>query len=154
MPAAPRDWAVPFLEQAKADLAAAEFLASQGAHHHPSTLCMLIQMVFEKLAKAALRRGGEPIKNIHEVLGKFLPTLKAKPSLTPPTFTSAVERFILDLEQATPQIANKTGGEMLEYPWEDASRRVCWPARDLSLARQVASPADLTAAACLKCAGD
>lgn len=45
---APRDWADPFLEQAREDLKAA--WAVQSAQS-ASTLCMLLQMVFEKLAK-------------------------------------------------------------------------------------------------------
>jgi HEPN domain-containing protein len=152
MEAAARDWAKPFLKQAKADLAAAEFVANGCAHLHPSTLCMLLQMVFEKLAKAAIAQGGTKPPKQHPVLSKFLPSLKASPSL-PASFTAEVEAFILQLESATPAVV-KGHGERLEYPWEDAAGRVYWPARDLTLAKTVANPSDLTAVACLKCAHD
>ncbi len=52
--ATPSDWANGYLQQALADMRAAERL--QG--HEPSVLAMLIQMVLEKLGKAALLRAG------------------------------------------------------------------------------------------------
>jgi hypothetical protein len=48
-----RDWADPFLEQARADLRAAQ---AAYAAQCESTFCMLLQMTFEKLAKAAFAR--------------------------------------------------------------------------------------------------
>ena len=46
----PRDWANPFLEQAREDLRAAEAAYNATCE---STFCMLLQMTYEKLAKAA-----------------------------------------------------------------------------------------------------
>ena len=43
MPLVPRDWADPFLEQAREDLKAAWALANQ-SDPVPATLCMLIQI--------------------------------------------------------------------------------------------------------------
>ena len=45
----PRDWADPFLQQAREDLRAAQVAYSAACE---STFCMLLQMTFEKLAKA------------------------------------------------------------------------------------------------------
>lgn len=54
--ASEREWAGAYLEQARADLGAANALAASGVA--PSCLAMLLQMVFEKLGKAALLRTG------------------------------------------------------------------------------------------------
>jgi hypothetical protein len=68
MPVA-RDWADPFLEQAREDLRAAE--AAYDAHCE-SSFCMLLQMAYEKLAKAAFaRKGNVPIK-VHEGASRLL----------------------------------------------------------------------------------
>jgi hypothetical protein len=48
------EWGDAFLAQARADFAAADAVATSGIA--PSWLAMLLQMVFEKLAKAALLR--------------------------------------------------------------------------------------------------
>ena len=58
--AADRDWALGFLEQARADLAAVRVLSSRNAFttEQASVLAMLRQMAFEKFAKAALLRSG------------------------------------------------------------------------------------------------
>jgi hypothetical protein len=47
-----REWADAYLAQAKSDLEGARALSAAA----PSTLAMLVQMVFEKFAKAALLR--------------------------------------------------------------------------------------------------
>jgi HEPN domain-containing protein len=46
-----REWTNAYLAQAHEALEAAKVLAEKGI---PSAFCMLLQMVFEKLAKAAL----------------------------------------------------------------------------------------------------
>ena len=68
-----------------------------------------------------------------------------------------VRQFIIELENAHPFVANKTDGSAapwprLVYPWEDASGRVLYPARDLSLDQRVRNPSDRIAADCLKLA--
>jgi hypothetical protein len=62
MAVSPEDWADPFLCQARADLTAAWTMDKDGA---ASTFCMLMQMVFEKLAKAVYARSGNPIPRSH-----------------------------------------------------------------------------------------
>lgn len=150
MAATHRDWADPFLEQAREDLRAAWAVHNSQA---PSTLCMLIQMVFEKLAKAAYARSGQPYPRVHQAapylfqmlrrhrLGKEL--IQASPQ---------VESFVQQLENAQPSIAGRQSPawEQLEYPWEDATgATILYPARDLSLARRVSNPRDLIALECL-----
>jgi hypothetical protein len=49
-----RDWADAYLAQAKADLEGARLIGAA----QPSVFAMLMQMVFEKFAKAALLRSG------------------------------------------------------------------------------------------------
>lgn len=58
MVASPEAWAEPFLNQAREDLRAAWTIDRSEA---ASTFCMLMQMVFEKLAKAAYARSGNHI---------------------------------------------------------------------------------------------
>jgi hypothetical protein len=156
MRAALRDWADPFLEQAKADLAAAWCLAGQDTDFYASTLCMLIQMVFEKLAKAAFARNGSGFARSHEAASRFFETLKRHPtSKAILAGAQNVEEFVGELELAHPTIAgNHTPPwPQLEYPWEDAlSGTVRYPAKDLALARRAADPRCSIVNDCLRCA--
>lgn len=73
-----RQWSEALLAQARDDLTAAEALARvQGP---PSVLAMLLQMVFEKLAKAALARTDVPSFNAnrtsHAVASRLVSTIK------------------------------------------------------------------------------
>jgi len=52
--AAPSEWALAYLEQARADMRGADLVQAE----EPSVLAMLLQMVLEKLGKAALLRSG------------------------------------------------------------------------------------------------
>jgi hypothetical protein len=53
--AAPSEWALAYLEQARADMRGADLVQAE----EPSVLAMLVQMVLEKLGKAALLRSGQ-----------------------------------------------------------------------------------------------
>ncbi len=68
MPAPPRDWALPFLEQARADLRVAWAIPETA---RGSTFCMLLQMVFEKIAKAGFARSGQAVPHNHQVATRF-----------------------------------------------------------------------------------
>jgi hypothetical protein len=76
MPATPRDWSDPFLEQAREDLRAAYAVPAADS---ASTLCMLLQMVFEKLAKAAFSRAGAANINSHQVATRLFLLLDRNP---------------------------------------------------------------------------
>jgi len=148
MPAAPRDWADPFLDQAKEDLAAAYAVTSSS----PSTFCMLLQMVFEKLAKSAFARSGMPPPRNHAAAAHFFGMLRRFPSGRQLlTSNGRAEAFIVQLELAQPSVAKQNNLlEQLEYPWEDAAGIVRTPCRDLALARRIADPKDRIGVDCLK----
>ncbi len=144
----PRDWAGPFLEQAREDLRAAEATYSSNS---PSTFCMLMQMIFEKLAKAALARKNIQPPKSHQVASRLLLLLERTPSGTvlPGVSTTLAFAAVRDLENAQPAVVNqivKNGGAQypqLEYPWKNPNTNfVEWPAKHLPIARRVADPRD------------
>jgi hypothetical protein len=150
MPATPRDWSDPFLEQAREDLRAAYAVPAADS---ASTLCMLLQMVFEKLAKAAFSRAGAVNANSHQVATRLFLLLDRNPvGKTLLQATPNVRQFVAELENAHPAVANKSAPPWprLEYPWEDASGKVLYPAKDLALARRVRNPNDRILVHCLK----
>lgn len=118
-----RDWSVALLETARADLQAAETLASQGCQDCPAVLCMLLQMVFEKLAKAALARVDvqrfRALRRSHAVVSRFIDILKRERVYQDLHYRwKDVFPVIRMLERAHPAIAKK--GPHLEYPFETA----------------------------------
>lgn len=135
-----RDWADAYLQQALADLAGAQ--AMEGAS--PSTLAMLLQMVFEKYAKAALLRAGtlslKEVRTSHKAASKLLRILRGNKAFARSLGGAKVWEDVLgligELEDAHPQLASK-GAPQLEYPWEDARGNIQWPARDLHIARML-----------------
>src|ERR1019366_4706400 len=75
--ASARDWADAFLAQARDDLKAAEIISG----HVPSAFGMLLQMAFEKLAKAALLRSSplefaRKARKSHKAASKMIQVLK------------------------------------------------------------------------------
>ncbi len=151
MPAAPRDWSDPFLEQAREDLKAAWAIPAEAS---PSTLCMLLQMVFEKLAKAAYARSGYAVPRTHQAATHLFAVLLRHPAGAAILQASPnVQQFVMELEAAQPSVASRQPQPcpQLEYPWEDpVNSTVHYPARDLSLARRVQSPCDRIVIDCLK----
>ena len=152
---ADRDYAIPFLEQARADLRAASTVSAVG--DSPSTLLMLIQMVFEKLTKAVYARQGKPYpKNSHQVTAHLSKVLRRHPEGKLILNDSpSVAAFIEKLEWAQPSIAKKLDqpAEQLEYPWADDIRgEVRYPEADLSLVKRIRDPKDKTVVSCLKVA--
>ena len=154
MPPVPRDWADPFLEQAREDLKAAWALVDANPCPAPSTLCMLIQMVFEKLAKAAFARAGLVVPKNHQVATRLFLMLTRHPSgKAILTVYPNVEQFITDLENAHPAVAGKQipPWPQLEYPWEDTATGIIqYPAQHLYLVRRVQDPKDRITLDCLK----
>ena len=152
MPALPRDWSDAFLEQAREDLKAAWAVAA--SQSSPSTLCMLLQMVFEKLAKAAYARGGNVVPRSHRAASMLFLMLDRHPAAN--TMLSAshnVRQFVAQLEDAHPAIAGRQipPWPQLEYPWEDeVTGVVLCPTRDLYLVRRVQDPRDRIALECLR----
>lgn len=151
MPITPRNWSDPFLEQAREDLRAAWAVADTSS---ASTLCMLLQMVFEKLAKAAYARSGNVVPRTHQAASHLFALLERHPAgLSILRASPQVRQFVTELEAANPSVAARQPQPwpQLEYPWEDVSASVVRsPAQDLPLARRVGDPHDRIALDCLK----
>jgi len=148
-----REWGEAFLEQAKEDLMAAEAVA--GAKDAPATLCMLLQMVFEKVAKAAFLVRGMQYSQIrgkgHKAASDYALIIKRQPRMLA---TLGGEHWrgwlpvIKELEEASPSIAFNGGVQLraqLEFPWEDpAVGTIRVPARDLPIIHRIKNPVDRT----------
>jgi hypothetical protein len=115
---------------------------------------MLLQMVFEKLAKAAYARSGNVVPRTHQAASHLFAILQRHPAgLSLLRATPQVRQFVAELEAAHPAVAGSQlqPWPQLECPWEDAAASVIrWPARDLPLARRVKDPLDRIALDCLK----
>lgn len=153
MPAAPRQWAMPFLAQAREDLKAAWTMDKNAA---ASTFCMLMQMVFEKLSKAAYARLGNVVPHTHRVTSHLLVMLRRHPAAARiPQVVPGTLGFVAELELAHPQIAGHAMPPcpQLEYPWENPQTgKVCSPAADLPFVKRVRDPRDRIAVDILKLA--
>ncbi|MCK6534299.1 MAG: hypothetical protein L6Q84_15100 [Polyangiaceae bacterium] len=138
-----RDWALGYLEQARADFRGMRAMGSVS----PSALAMICQMVFEKLAKAALLRQGAAslaaVQGSHRAASRLLLVLRRQRRLVAPLGGTQVWEDVLwvvgALESAHPQLA-PAHGPQLEYPWEDVHGAIRWPERDLQVARALGDP--------------
>jgi HEPN domain-containing protein len=144
-----RDWAAPFLAQATDDLRAAQATYLSKV---PSTFCMLMQMTFEKLAKAALARQRIQPPQSHQVASRLLLLLERTPGGTslPGVSIALVFAAVRDLENAQPDVVSNAMRNhgvpqypQLEYPWESpTSGAIEWPAQHLPIAHRIADPRD------------
>lgn len=133
-------WALAYLEQARADMRGAELIQAE----EPSVLAMLLQMVLEKLGKAALLRSGQitlaKATSSHAVATRMVQILAndkrgcSRLGWKPVVVSVQLAPLVARLERAQPQLAS--GGPGLEYPWEDPTGAVLWPARDLDVAKE------------------
>jgi hypothetical protein len=110
-----RLWSDALLAQARDDLRAAEVVAETKAP--PSVLAMLLQMVFEKLAKAALARTDRPCfianRTSHAAASKLVSTIKSHSEYLDLRYAwKDVLPMVQALERAHPAIAK--GGPHLE----------------------------------------
>ena len=145
-----RDWAEGFLAHARADLEAARVLITQNAitASGASVFSMLLQMAFEKFAKAALLRSGaiayRGAKSSHKGASTMVAAMRLQKNLIAPiggphAWTAAFE-VIEALERAQPSLAKAHGGPQLEYPWASVAGPVLWPAKDLPIANRLSNP--------------
>ena len=115
---------------------------------------MLIQVVFEKLAKAAYARSGLVVPRKHQVATRLFLILQRHPSGSNLLRAHPnVQQFVMDLENAHPAVAGSQTPPwpQLEYPWEDTVAGVVqYPAQHLYLVRRVQNPKDRIALDCLK----
>jgi hypothetical protein len=140
--ATPRDWADGYLAQARADLEGARLVDAAV----PSVFAMLLQMAFEKFAKAALLRSGAVdvgwATSTHRAASAMLRALRLQRGLMAPIGGPLVWSDVLwaveTLEQVHPALVES--GPQLEYPWELPDGRIGWPSRDLAIARSLGNP--------------
>lgn len=115
-----QEWKVELLRQAKDDLAGA--IACRAAGGLTTVECMLLQMAFEKIAKAAIAitpgASFSTTLRSHRAAGKWLPSLRQRfaGSRTVKYPWKAIIPRIRELEESHPAVA--TAGPHLEYPWE------------------------------------
>jgi hypothetical protein len=150
------DLARAYLRQVAEDLEAAKAVAKQGTVY--STLCMLLQMAFEKITKAALLEGDHwprsKAENTHKVLkagSRLLENLQRHSKVLGLHHNwDYLRQKLGELEDRHPQLYEQRsraseGGDafarhgQLEYPWWEGDD-VRWPARDLNLAKELRDP--------------
>ena len=136
------DWANAYLEQARADLKGAKTMGASSA----STFAMLLQMVFEKFAEAALLRSSQTtlakVQGSHVAASRMILFLRRNQAILAPMggprIWEDVLGVVVELERAHPQLA-PAAAPHLEYPWQDAEGVVRYPAKDLAIATRFAS---------------
>jgi len=134
-----RDWAAGYYQQARADMSAARVL--QGGE--PSVTAMLLQMILEKLGKAALLRSGqitvEKARSTHAAASAMMQQLGRNArackrlGYQPGTVRDYLVPLVDRLERSQPALT--PGGPHLEYPWEASSGEIQWPAQHLEVAK-------------------
>jgi hypothetical protein len=141
-----RLWSSALRHQADEDLLAVELLAGSGGP--ASVLAMLLQMVFEKLAKAALARTDihafHACRTSHVAASRLISSIKNQAKYTELKYNwGDVLPLVQELERAHPALAKR--GPHLEYPWE-AGSEMGLPSTHLSIVKQLSDPRDLKAA--------
>lgn len=131
------EWAAGYLTQARVELAAAREPVDS------SVRAMLLQMTFEKIAKAALLKNGQwsiarAQQNHHgatHMMGQLLQRRQLnKLDYNRNTLQNVIKPFVDQLEQLHPAVARAQGrnaGPWLEYPWPTPLNSVAVPCRDL-----------------------
>lgn len=138
-----RAWSDALLAQAKDDLLAVEMIA--GNEKSPaSVVAMLLQMVFEKLAKAALARTDTPCfianRTSHVAASRLVNAIKNHNDYLQLRYQwKDVLPMVQALERAHPAVSKS--GPHLEYPWEHGDA-MGLPATHLAIVRQLADPLD------------
>ncbi len=133
------EWVAALLEQATFDLRAAERL---DLNCHAPTVAMLLQMAFEKIAKAYFAQTSWPefakLRRSHAVGKRLAQALKRDPRFLPRVGLNSkkVLPWIEALTDAHPAI--QKNGPHLEYPWETETG-VRGPA-DLLIVRELQDP--------------
>jgi len=154
---APLDqWERAFLGQAREELEAAKRLvAAERVDREGATsagwaavFCMLMQMCFEKLGKAALARSDRDAfrryRHSHRTGTRLVAALKQMRGSEIHFRWKAILPLVTELERSHPSISRE--GPHLEYPWEasdtDGRAVVRSPGLDLPIAIRLASPSD------------
>ena len=132
-------WSKAFLMQAREDFDAAFQLLE--SHRDGSTFFMLLQMCFEKLAKAAafqsLSNDRMPPK-VHDVIPLFQGMLMRRNANVKGFYSRHKDAmdFLMDkVAMLQPSLVNGCD-EQLEYPWIDRHQHVKVPAKDLRIVKE------------------
>jgi hypothetical protein len=134
------DWAEAYLAQARVDLEGARLVQAI-----PSVFAMLLQMSFEKLAKAALLKSGaihlEHAKSTHRAASHMVRLLRLQRQKMKALGGAIVWEDVLSVVPELERVhsALVQAGPQLEYPFELREGVVGWPARDLPIARVLGS---------------
>ena len=147
-------WSDAYFTQAKQDFYLAALGASKTAEEEDksfdATICMLLQMFFEKYAKAVYiaQKGTKPPRK-HKTAKVFLETLRGSAKyckMKKSPFFVYCCNCIEKLEKLQPANAKEVSGvdksPQLEYPWCQDDQ-ICSPAKDLELAKQFRKPESL-----------
>jgi len=141
------EWVAALLHQAGADVSAAAKVAEgyDGEAHELTRMriavfAMLLQMVFEKVSKAALARSDfaafHNIRKTHATASRMLKAMAGQNKyLALRRRWKIAFTVVRELERAHPALARE--GPHLEYPWE-LPERVALPATDLSVVATLA----------------
>jgi hypothetical protein len=149
------EWVAALLAQAKAELRVARSAGTGRAEEtlletrmRFAVMAMLLQMAFEKIAKAVLARSDfdafQHVRTSHAAASRMVGAIRQRARYRSTPF----KRFnddrwkvalgvITDLEAAHPALAR--GGPHLEYPWEQPDK-VALPGTDLAVVARLASP--------------
>ena len=145
-----KQWGLAFLRQARSDLEGAAEVGTASPH----TLCVLLQMGFEKLGKAYRCRFEDPfdvrrLQTSHKGGYQMVLGLSHGARFHGVPIPSTLQRgaqnhrmLIKALEELQPANAKRksaTTGQ-LEYPWVDGSGRIRCPAIDLQLLKDIKNP--------------
>lgn len=131
-----RDWALAYLEQARADFRGMRAMGSVS----PSTLAMVCQMVFEKFAKAALlRQGAAPlgaVRRSHRAASRLLLVLRRQRALVAPlggprsgrmcSGWSARSRALIHSSRPPSVLSSNTPGKTHTVPFGGPSATCKW----------------------------
>jgi hypothetical protein len=118
----------------------------------PSVFAMLMQMAFEKFAKAALLRAGavtlQHAQSTHRAASQMVKIMRLQRRFLAPLGGPNVWLDVLwaveALEGVHPTLAQ--GGPQLEYPWVTSADVVQWPAQHLPIAASFGNPRNNLAA--------
>lgn len=148
-----KPWTAAFVEQAEADLSVVQVIIAQPQRSQQgrSTVAMLLQMIFEKLAKAVLARNGTRPQPTHRAVSYLRAQLSRSRSKVDQQYLADFKRhwdLLRALEDANPAVAKllqqspQHEAPQLEYPWLDASdpRGVTTPDQSLPVAARLFSP--------------
>jgi hypothetical protein len=131
------EWSEAYREQARADLRGADQATE------PSVVAMLLQMAYEKVAKAALLRSGMATvpgtQATHAAASSMMAVIAVSTrkcdrlGINRPYFQHQLVPMVRALEDLHPALVRARGGTgpWLEYPWERGDGQVQWPAQHL-----------------------